>query len=291
MENSPVQQRVWKHRTGALVLGNKTLLMGIVNVTPDSFSDGGQFFDPVRAAQHALCLQDEGADLVDIGAESTRPGSDPVQVGEQLRRLLPIFDLLKGKLEVPISVDTCLCDVAAECLASGASIVNDISGFHRDPTLAKTCADFGAGVVLMHCFGAPKTMQSEAHYTNLISQIHKYLEQSLVHAHDSGIGKDHILVDPGIGFGKTFEENYRLLENLSRFAELAAGIVVGPSRKAFTGEFNKLPASQRQFSTAAAVAIAVLHGADVLRVHDVKEMKQVTDILDRFRELQREESC
>jgi dihydropteroate synthase len=278
-------QRKWVHRSGEFILGGRTLLMGIVNVTPDSFSDGGKYFDIGDAVEHALRLQADGADLLDFGAESTRPGSDPVPGKEQLHRLIPVLQRLAGQTTVPLSVDTTNAEVAAESLQAGASIVNDVSGFHADAKLPQICSEAGAGVVLMHLRGTPKNMQADPRYADLFEEIRGYLAAGVTAAASAGITKDRILVDPGIGFGKTFEQNYQLLGNLKSFRDLAAGVLVGPSRKAFTGEFNKLPADQRQFSTAAAVALALMNGADVVRVHDVREMRQVSDIVDRFREV------
>ncbi len=263
--------------------------MGVVNVTPDSFSDGGKFFAPDAAAEQALRLQDEGADLLDFGAESTRPGSDPVSDDEQLRRLLPVLERVRGRLRIPISVDTTSAAVAQACLEAGAAIVNDISGFHLDRELPGVCRTYAAGVVLMHIQGSPKSMQREPHYENLFGEIRDYLREGVQSAEAAGISRAQILVDPGLGFGKTFEQNYRLLGGLEQFHGLAAGVLAGPSRKGFTGEFSELPAEQRQFSTAAAIAIAVLHGADVVRVHDVGQMRQVTDIIDRFKSVQKHE--
>jgi len=259
--------------------------MGIVNVTPDSFSDGGEYLDGQAAADHALRLQDEGADLVDLGAESTRPGSKPVGAGDQLGRLIPVLAKLHGRLTVPISIDTSLNKVALACLESGAGIINDITGLRRDPEIAATCAEYGAGLVLMHMRGTPETMQSDTDYGDLFGEIHSFLHETVALAIQYSVGRENIVVDPGIGFGKSFEQNYRLLGNLNHFGDLGAGILVGPSRKAFTGEFSKLPANGRQYSSAAAVALAVLNGADIVRVHDVAEMRQVTDIIDRYREV------
>jgi dihydropteroate synthase len=259
--------------------------MGIVNITPDSFSDGGKYLRPEAALAQALTLQEQGADLLDLGAESTRPGSEGVTDAEQLRRLLPVFEMLKERVRVPVSVDTSSAAVAEACLRAGASIVNDVTAFHGDAALPLVCARHGAGVTLMHLRGTPRSMQQDTHYEDLFGEIHAHLARSVGAAEAAGIGRERILVDPGIGFGKSYEQNYLLLGGLERFRDLAAGVLAGPSRKRFTGEFCALPPDQRQFPTAAAVALAVLHGADAVRVHDVAEMRQVVDILDRFREL------
>lgn len=285
MRTQSKRVRRWRLRSRQIELGGRTRLMGIVNVTPDSFSDGGSYLDPVRAADHALRLEDEGADILDIGAESSRPGSDPVSEEEQIKRLLPVFEKLIGRVALPVSVDTRSARVARTCLEVGASIVNDISAFRTDPDLSGVCREFEAGVVLMHMYGLPKTMQQEAHYDDLIREIHDCLRDAVHTACEAGIDKDAIVVDPGLGFGKSFDENHRLLAGLGDFSDLSAGVLAGPSRKAFTGQFSGLPADKRQYSTAAAVTIAVLSGADIIRVHDVKEMRQVTDIVDHFLEV------
>lgn len=289
MDAKTATERIWRYRGGSFTLGERTLLMGVVNVTPDSFSDGGRFLSQDAAVEHALRLQSEGADLLDFGAESTRPGSDPVADDEQLRRLLPVLEGVTHRLHIPISVDTTSAVVAHACLEAGAAIVNDISGFHFDAQLPGICKNHDAGVVLMHIKASPKTMQRDPHYENLFGEILGYLREGIQAAEDAGISDEQILVDPGLGFGKTFEQNYRLLGGLEQFRDLAAGVLAGPSRKGFTGEFSQRPANQRQYSTAAAVAIAALHGADVIRVHDVAEMRQVTDIMDRFKAVQKHE--
>jgi len=285
MVTDPAVIRFWRHRTGAWELGGRTLLMGIVNVTPDSFSDGGCFLDPVRAAEHALKLQDEGADLLDFGAESTRPGSESVSAAEQLDRLLPVLRLLEGEMRVPISIDTNLSDVAEDCLAEGASIINDVTALRRDPAMGEVCARREAGLVLMHIRGEPAKMQQNTRYDDLFGEIHAVLQSAVTTAVREGVTRDRIIVDPGIGFGKSFEQNHRLLAGMHRFRDLAAGVLAGPSRKAFTGEFSGASPEARRFSTAAAVSLAILHGADIVRVHDVQEMRDVADIVDRFREV------
>ena len=281
------QTRVWRFRGGDFRLGERTLLMGIVNVTPDSFSDGGEFLDPDSAIRHALCLQDEGADLIDIGAESTRPGSSGVPASIQVERLLPVLRGLRGRLRVPLSVDTTRGEVARAALEQGAAVINDVSGFRGDETLPEMCAAFAAGVVLMHMRGTPADMQRDTHYEDLLRELRDALQASVVTADRHGIPRDRVLVDPGLGFGKTFAQNHRLIAALGSFRDLAAGVLVGPSRKAFTAEFSGLPGARRQFGTAAALALCVLYGADVIRVHDVAAMREVTQLIDRHRELVR----
>jgi dihydropteroate synthase len=283
MENK--SPRWWEHRTGESPLGARTLLMGIVNVTPDSFSDGGQCFEPEAAIAHALQLQKDGADFLDIGAESTRPGSDPVPVAEQLRRLLPVMKGIAGRVQIPVSIDTRFAEVAEPCLQAGASIINDVTALRSDARLAEVCARFHAGLVLMHMRGGPKTMQRDTHYDDLIGEIHSHLQQAMERASVAGVSPAQIIVDPGIGFGKSFEQNYLILGGLHTFRNIGSGLLVGPSRKAFTGQFSDKPANRRQFATAAAVALAALGGADIIRVHDVAEMREVLDIVDYFRTL------
>lgn len=277
--------KVFRHRRGVLELGEGTRLMGIVNITPDSFSDGGHYLEAQRAVEHALELVKQGADIIDLGAESTRPGSLEVSTDAQLGRLLPVLEQIRPETDAIISIDTRSSVVAKFCLAIGVDVINDVSGLKDDAELASVCREHHAGLVLMHMRGTPASMQHDLHYEDVVSEVAQSLSESTAVAHHYGIESDYILVDPGLGFGKTFTHNYTLLRNLDRLQGIAAGVLVGPSRKAFTGEFSGLPASSRQFSTAAAVAIAVLNGADVIRVHDVAEMKQVTDICDRYTEL------
>lgn len=277
--------RIFRHRRGVLEIGGRTRLMGIVNITPDSFSDGGQYFEANRAAEHAFDLVKQGADIIDLGAESSRPGSHGVSADAQLGRLLPVLEVIRPETDAIISIDTRSSIVAKFCLAIGADVINDISGLADDSELAPVCNEHNAGLILMHMRGTPATMQQEPHYVDVVAEVAQSLFESVAIANHHGIQSESILVDPGLGFGKSFTHNYALLRNLSRLSGLGAGILVGPSRKAFTGEFSGLPASARQFSTAAAVAIAVMNGADVIRVHDVAEMKQVTEICDRYSEL------
>ncbi|MBU1919221.1 dihydropteroate synthase [bacterium] len=279
------QARIWSHRTGSLKLGGRTLIMGVLNVTPDSFSDGGRYFSAKDAIQRALSLQEAGADILDMGAESTRPGSLPVSADAQIERLLPVLEGLGDRIRIPVSVDTSSAQVAGTCIAAGASIVNDISGFRNDGSLPAVCAQARCGVVLMHIKGMPKDMQDNTDYSDLLAEVSASLRESCKIAVAAGIPRESIVVDPGIGFGKNFRQNYLLLGKLRALQGLAQGVLVGTSRKAFTGEFSGLPAESRQYPTAATVAISILNGADIVRVHDVYEMKQVRDICDRYREV------
>jgi len=256
--------------------------MGVVNVTPDSFSDGGLFLSPEAAVRQALLLAEQGADILDIGAESTRPGSAPISAASELERLLPIIESIALKTEVPISVDTYKAHVADEALKAGAGIVNDISGFHFDEAMPEVCARHKAGVVLMHIKGTPRDMQLDPIYGDLLGEIIAYLKEGLQRAEAAGVERERILLDPGIGFGKTFDDNYRLISGLRKLAALGFPVLIGPSRKGFTGQFSGLPPHKRQFATAAAVSLSILNGASVVRVHDVAEMKEVAAIVDRF---------
>jgi dihydropteroate synthase len=265
--------------------------MGVLNVTPDSFSDGGKYFSVEQAVERGIFLESSGADMLDIGAESTRPGSLPVADEEQINRLIPVLEQLSESIRIPISIDTTSARVARACVNAGASIINDISGFRADSELPTLCAAANCGVILMHMRGTPKEMQSDTAYRDVVGDIADFLRESCAHALAAGVSSEHIVVDPGIGFGKTFEQNYELLGHLNEFQGIAQGVLIGTSRKAFTGEFCGLPADQRQFPTAATVAISILNGADIVRVHDVNEMKQVAEICDRYRQLQRNDSA
>lgn len=277
--------RQFRHRGGILELGARTRIMGIVNVTPDSFSDGGHFLETGRAVDHALAMVSNGASIIDLGAESTRPGSNGVSDELQLERLLPVLEQIRSETDAVLSIDTQSHVVAKHCLALGADVVNDVSGLRSDDRLAAVCAEYRAGLVLMHMRGTPATMQEHTSYKDVVAEVKDSLRSSVEKALACGVDCQSIMIDPGLGFGKTFEQNYELLHRLTALRVNDTGILVGPSRKAFTGEFSRLPASHRQFSTAAAVSIAILCGADVVRVHDTHEMKQVADICDRFMEL------
>lgn len=264
--------------------------MGVLNVTPDSFSDGGKYFDPEAAVQHAFQMIEDGADIIDVGGESTRPkgmygeGADVVSAEEEMHRVIPVIEAIAEKSEVPISIDTYKSEVAEAALTAGAVIVNDISGLKFDPRMAETAARHGATLVAMHIKGTPKTMQQHPVYEDLLKEIQEYLMESISSARDAGV--DQIIVDPGIGFGKTTEHNLTLIRSLSEFKKLGCPILVGPSRKGFIGTILKsydgvpLPVDQRLEGTAAAVAISILNGANIVRVHDVKAMKRVAMVAD-----------
>ena len=269
----------------ALPLGKRTLIMGVLNVTPDSFSDGGKFFGVKRAVQHALAMQRDGADIVDIGAESTRPGSLAISAAEELRRLLPVLEALRGKLKIPISVDTQKSAVAEPAMGAGAKIVNDISGLRNDPELARVAAKYGAPLILMHMRGTPQTMQLGPFARNVVRDVLSGLRKSIATAKKYGVQRSQIVIDPGIGFGKSHSQNYQLLAKLQELAKLGYPLMFGTSRKGFLGARsgkNGKPASpdERIWGTAATVAASILNGAHIVRVHDVAEMKQVALTID-----------
>ncbi len=258
--------------------------MGILNVTPDSFSDGGAFFDKEAAIEHALYMQGNGADIVDVGGESTRPGAEKVSSKEELRRVVPIIKALSGRLKIPISIDTYKSDVAEAAIDAGASIVNDISGLRFDKRMSKLVAGQAVPVVIMHIKGTPKNMQKNPKYKALIPEIIDYLAGSIQIARDAGISDDMIVVDPGIGFGKSFEDNLEIIDRLNEFTGLEKPILLGPSRKAFIGKvLGGLPAPERIEGTAAAVTAGILNGANIMRVHDVKEMSRAAKVADAIK--------
>lgn len=255
--------------------------MGILNVTPDSFSDGGQYFDRGLAIKRAHEMVEEGADIIDIGGESTRPGSEPVTLQEEIARTIPVIEEISKKIKVPVSIDTYKAEVAKRALDAGASIVNDISGLRFDPEMPKVVSQYKVPVVIMHIKGTPKNMQANPQYEALIPEIMDYLRKSIRLAVESGIAEDKIIIDPGIGFGKTFDHNLEIIKNLHEFTLLEKPLLVGVSRKAFIGKIlGDAPASERLEGTAAAVAISILNGANIVRVHDVKEIKRVADVAD-----------
>jgi len=269
-------------------LGREPLLMGILNVTPDSFSDGGAFLEPERAIEHGLRMVKEGAHLLDVGGESTRPGAPPVLADEEIRRVVPVIRELIRRAGVPISIDTVKAPVAAAAIEAGAAIVNDVSGLHRDAGMIEVLRRSGAGCVLMHMRGTPETMRQLTDYTDLIGDILDYFRAALSHAGNAGIEPERFMLDPGIGFAKTAEQNLELINNLDRFRALGRPVLVGPSRKSFIGKL--LPGTepaQRGWGTAGAMAGCILRGADVLRVHDIDEMRQVAVVAAAIRDAPR----
>lgn len=259
----------------------RTAVMGVLNVTPDSFSDGGQFLDPARAVDHALAMAEQGADILDLGGESTRPGSKGVAPQEQIRRLRPVLERLRPQTDLPISIDTTSSAVAREMLALGADIINDISAFRGDPALPEVLADSGAGVVLMHMQGMPATMQADPQYTDVVREVRGFLRGVVGFAVQCGIAHERIAIDPGIGFGKTTRHNLQLLAGMESLAELGRPVLAGVSRKGFIGKVLNLDdPRERLEGTLGAVAASVLGGAAIVRVHDVRPVRRVVDMLD-----------
>ncbi|MEE8360001.1 MAG: dihydropteroate synthase [Candidatus Omnitrophota bacterium] len=260
--------------------GKRTYVAGILNITPDSFSDGGRFADTNSAFDHALQMARDGADIIDIGGESTRPGAGPVTAEDELRRVLPVIERLKDRLKIPISIDTCKSLVAEAAIRCGASIINDITGLKGDQEMAQVAARYGIPVVVMHMKGHPRTMQNNPRYDDLITEIIENLKESIDIAKKAGMDEENIIIDPGIGFGKTLEHNITIIRELGRFKELGRPIMIGLSRKSFIGQILNRDVSGRLMGTAAAVALSILNGADIVRVHDVKEIRDATRITD-----------
>ena len=271
-------------RGKTLTLGTQTHVMGILNVTPDSFSDGGRYLDVQQAVTHAETMVAEGATLIDIGGESSRPGASPVSVNDELARVVPVIRGLVDTVDVLISVDTFKAEVAQHALEAGAHIVNDITALCGDPAMGTVVAEMEAGVVLMHMKGTPRTMQQAPQYDNVVNEIRLWLKKKVQNAEAQGIAAERIIIDPGIGFGKTTEHNLEILKRLSEFRELNKPLLVGTSRKSFIGNVLGVPITERVEGTAATVCWAVAHGADIVRVHDVKanvRAAQMTDALYR----------
>jgi dihydropteroate synthase len=263
--------------------------MGIINVTPDSFSDGGELFDPARAVEAGVQMVADGADLLDIGGESTRPGAEPLVEAEERRRVLPVIEALAGRVKVPISIDTYKPAVAEAALGAGASLVNDISGLRYEPDLAGVVARHRAAIVLMHTRGRSRDMYKEAVYHDVIDEVLDELRESMTFATGAGIPSDRIVVDPGLGFAKEPVHTYEALARLNEFSELGRPLLVGPSRKRFLTRAlgSDTPASGRDWATAAAVSAAVFGGAHIVRVHAVREMVQVARVSDEIRKYHR----
>ncbi len=290
---SPITSQSFTYRFGSLSydLSSRTYLMGILNVTPDSFADGGVYYETERAVLRGVEMEREGVDFIqryifpvefiDIGGESTRPGSDPISTEEELRRVIPVIEQLKDRVAVPISIDTWKSDVARKALAAGATIVNDISGFHYDPIMAEVVREYGASAILMHIKGRPKTMQQNPSYEDVIREVKEYLLEGIHKAQACGVHQ--IIVDPGIGFGKRLVDNLEILRGLQELKSLGFPILVGPSRKSFIGMILDMPVGQRLMGTAAAVATSILNGANIVRIHDVSAMRQVAKVVDAVR--------
>ncbi|RTZ89860.1 MAG: dihydropteroate synthase [Deltaproteobacteria bacterium] len=265
-----------------LKVGRHPRVMGIINVTPDSFSDGGVHYDRESAIDRAHQMVEEGVDIIDVGGESSRPGSNPVEAREELSRVIPIISRLAKELPVPISIDTTKSEVARAALDAGAGMINDISGLHWDLKLAELAAKYEVPVIVMHTRGKPKTMQQEVHYESLISEIIRYLKEGIEVALASGVPESQIIVDPGIGFGKTVENNLEIMNSLFELSVLGKPILLGASRKTFIGKVLDLNVSQRLEGTLATTIYGIVRGADIVRVHDVKENVRAVRMLERM---------
>jgi dihydropteroate synthase len=275
------RQRVLRCRDRAVPLGEKTLIMGIVNVTPDSFSGDGLGNDATAAIARGKRMAAEGADILDVGGESTRPGAEPVSLEEELGRVLPVIEGLAAETEAIISIDSYKSAVAVEALARGAAIVNDISGLRFDAEMARVAAGAGAAVVIMHIQGTPRSMQERPKYDDVIGEISDYLAEGIAIATAAGVGQDQVVVDPGFGFGKALEHNLELMRRLGEFRNLGAPLMIGPSRKRTLGILlNDAPPNERREGTAAMVALAIAAGVDIVRVHDVREMARLARVAD-----------
>jgi dihydropteroate synthase len=260
--------------------GSRTYVMGILNLTPDSFSGDGVYKDAGFALEKAGRIIEEGADIIDIGGESTRPGASAVTDEEEINRVIPVIDKLAKKTSVPISIDTRKSEVAIRALDKGASIVNDITGLEHDVAMAGVVARYDAGVVIMHIKGEPRTMQESPSYEDLIGDILRKISDLVTRAEDKGIKKENMIIDPGIGFGKTYDHNLEILNNLEAFKSLGRPLLVGASRKSFIGNILGAGPEDRMLGTAAAVAVSIMNGADIVRVHDVRQMKDVAMVTD-----------
>ena len=276
----------WGRHT--LELGRRTCVMGVVNVTPDSFSDGGRFLNPAAAVAQGLRLAVEGADIIDVGGESTRPFSEAVSAEEEIRRVVPVIAELAGRIRVPISIDTTKAAVARRALEAGAAMVNDIAALRFDPGLAGVAAEFGVPVILMHMQGKPRTMQVTPRYDDLVGEIYSFLQDAAAAAERQGISRSKVIVDPGIGFGKTPEHNLQLIRRLPEFAGLDLPLLVGPSRKSFIRKLVRLEGEKDvspdlpavETGTQAAVAASIFNGAHIVRVHDVANTVATVKVVD-----------
>jgi dihydropteroate synthase len=277
---------IWRAGSHELECGGRTHIMGILNVTPDSFSDGGRYFDPELAVAAGIGMARDGAALIDVGGESTRPGSDPVPVAEELDRVVPVIKRLSSEVDVPISIDTRKPEVAARSLEAGASIVNDVTG-GSDPRMFEVVRSSGAGMVLMHMRGDPKTMQQLTDYADVVAEVKAYLTERLEAAQEAGVAFERLAVDPGLGFAKTTPQSLLLMKDIAAFAGLGRPVVVGPSRKSFVGHVLDTDVTDRAEGTAGAVAWMVAQGAHVVRVHDVKVMARVARMVDAIRNASR----
>lgn len=267
---------------------DRTYIMGVVNVTPDSFSDGGLFFDPEKAFDRGLELEAEGADIIDIGGESSRPGAIPIEAEEEIRRVIPVIEKLSVRVKVPISVDTYKAEVARMAIDAGASMVNDISALRFDHNMVHVVREYKIPVVLMHMLGSPTDMQANPLYSNVVEDVYAFLKERVEFAERNDISRNHVIIDPGIGFGKKLEHNLSLIMHLDVFKDIGCTVLIGPSRKSFIGEILGRPIEDRIDGTAATVAIAIMNGANIVRVHDVRRMKNIVKMADAIKTVKSE---
>jgi len=275
-------ERTFRCGNSEFELGKRTYIMGVLNVTPDSFSDGGRFLKPDVAVSHALRMVEDGADIIDIGGESTRPGAEPVSLKDERDRVLPIIEMLSKETHVPISIDTFKSEVAAEAIDRGASMVNDISGLRSSQYMASLVAERGVSLIIMHMKGKPRNMQMAPTYDDVVKEVHGFLEAQLKVALDAGVPRDRIILDPGIGFGKTVEHNLEIIAKVEELNTLGLPIMIGTSRKSFIGNILGTDVDDRLEGTIASNVAAVLGGVDFVRVHDVREVARALTLTDRI---------
>lgn len=260
----------------------KPLVMGILNVTPNSFSDGGRYDKFSKAIAHAIKMEEEGADIIDIGGESTQPGAKPVDIEEELKRVIPVIEGIRKKSNIIISIDTYKSAVAGKAISAGANIINDISGLRFDNNMVRLASETQVPVIVMHMLGNPQNMQKDPSYTNLMEELISFFQERVDVLTSNGINKNNIILDPGIGFGKTVDQNFKIIRELSRIVDLGFPVLVGPSRKSFIGNILNLPTDDRIEGTAAAVTAAIMNGSRIVRVHDVKEMLRVVKMTEKI---------
>ncbi|MDP2683199.1 MAG: dihydropteroate synthase [Deltaproteobacteria bacterium] len=283
IDNIYIREWIFEVKEKKWIIGRRTLIMGVLNVTADSFYDGGQYLKKREAVKKALQMAEDGADIIDVGGESSRPGSKPVSLEEELKRIIPVIKEAAKKTDAAISVDTTKAEVARQAIDAGAQIVNDISAMRFDPAMAEVCAKTKVGVILMHTRGTPVTMQVDVKYDDLISEIFNHLEERVSFAVKAGIKKERIAVDPGIGFGKGAEDNLKIIKRLSEFKSIGRPVVLGTSRKSFIGKILGLDVKNRLEGTIATIAAGILNGASIIRVHDVKETRMAADMADAIK--------
>lgn len=271
---------VLRCREGDLRLGQRTLVMGVLNITPDSFSDGGLFFDTQQAIEHGLRMAEEGADIIDVGGESSRPGSDPVPLDEELKRVIPVVAGLASRLEIPLSVDTNKSKVAERAVEAGAQMINDISALRFDPQISAVAARYDTPLIIMHMKGTPKTMQKDPSYEDQMGEIIDYLREGIEKAERGGVDPQQVIVDPGIGFGKRVQDNLVIINRLEELNVLGRPLLIGTSRKSFIGAVLDAEVHQRGIGTLATVAVSAFKGAHIVRVHEVAAARQTVDMVD-----------